>query len=68
MYAVRLERMRALEECRSLLAPLDHQGLLSGVEIVAAALTETLDDDELLAELEAGRTRPDEILCPRGPE
>ena len=68
MYAVRLERMRALEECRSLLAPLDHQGLLSGVEIVAAALTETLDDDELLAELEAGRTRPDEILWPRGPE
>ena len=30
LYAVRLDRLRALEECRSLLAPLDHQGLLSG--------------------------------------
>src|SRR4051794_14464004 len=26
LYAVRLDRLRALEECRSLLAPLDHQG------------------------------------------
>jgi hypothetical protein len=51
IYAVRLERMRALEECRSLLAPLDHQGLLSSAEIVAAASAETVDDDELLAEL-----------------
>ena len=30
LYAVRLDRLRALEECRSLLAPLDHQGLLVG--------------------------------------
>ncbi len=51
IYAVRLDRLRVLEECRSLLAPLDHQGLLSGAEIVAAASAETLDDDELLAEL-----------------
>ena len=41
LYAVRLDRLRALEECRSLLAPLDHQGLLSGKEIVAAASAET---------------------------
>ena len=52
LYAVRLDRLRALEECRSLLAPLDHQGLLAGAEIVAAAPAETIDDDELLAELE----------------
>ena len=52
LYAVRLDRLRALEECRSLLAPLDHQGLLSGTEIVAAASAETIDDDELLAELQ----------------
>src|SRR6266851_5160087 len=51
LYAVRLDRLRALEECRSLLAPLDHQGLLSGKEIVAAASAETPDDDELVAEL-----------------
>ena len=51
LYAVRLDRLRALEECRSLLAPLDHQGLLSGMEIVVEVSAETLDDDELLAEL-----------------
>jgi hypothetical protein len=51
LYAVRLDRLRALEECRSLLTPLDHQGLLSGKEIVTAASAETIDDDELLAEL-----------------
>ena len=32
LYAVRLDRLRALEECRSLLAPLDHQGLLAGAD------------------------------------
>jgi hypothetical protein len=51
LYAVRLDRMRALEERRSLLAPLDHQGLLSYTEIVAAASPEAIDDDKLLAEL-----------------
>ena len=52
LYAVRLDRLRALEECRSLLAPLDHQGLLAGAEIVTAAPVEEMDEDELLAELE----------------
>jgi len=51
LYAVRLDRLRALGECRSLLAPLDHQGLLSGAEIAVAATPEMVDDDELLAEL-----------------
>ena len=51
LYAVRLDRLRGLEECRSLLTPLDRQGLLAGVETAAAAPTETMDDDELLAEL-----------------
>lgn len=51
LYAVRLDRLRALEECRSLLAPLDHQRLLSGAEVVAVASAATLNDDELLAEL-----------------
>src|SRR5258708_31745094 len=32
--------------------PLDHQGLLSGAEIVAVASPGTIDDDELRAELE----------------
>ena len=52
LYAVRLDRLRALEECRSLLAPLDHQGLLAGAETAAAAPVESMDEDELLAELE----------------
>ncbi|KQP11343.1 hypothetical protein ASF28_10000 [Methylobacterium sp. Leaf99] len=52
LYAVRLDRLRALEDCRSLLAAFDHQGLLT--EALAAPVTsvETMDDDELLAELE----------------
>ena len=50
LYAVRLDRLRALEECRALLAPLDHQGLLSDAKI-AAAPTEAIDEDELMTEL-----------------
>jgi hypothetical protein len=52
LYAVRLDRMRALEECRVLLTPLDHQALLAEGKNAAAAPVETMDDDELLAELE----------------
>lgn len=51
LYAVRLGRLRTLEECRSLLGPLDRQGLLAGAEFIAAPV-ETMDEDELLAELE----------------
>src|SRR5262245_65468438 len=51
LYAVRLDRLRMLEECRSLLAPLDHQGLLAGAA-PATAPVESMDDNELLAELE----------------
>jgi hypothetical protein len=52
LYAVRLDRLRALEECRSLLAPFDHQGLLAGAESVVTAPEEEMSEDELLAELE----------------
>lgn len=51
LYAVRLDRIRALEECRTLLEPLDHQGLLTGASAPAAAETDEIDEDELLAEL-----------------
>lgn len=51
LYAVRLDRLRALEKCRSLLAPLDHQGLLAKATAPAAP-AESMDDEELLAELE----------------
>lgn len=52
LYAVRLDRLRQLEECRSLLAPLDHQGLITGAEAVAASPVDAMDDDALAAELE----------------
>jgi hypothetical protein len=52
LYAVRLDRLRALAVCRTLLAPLDYQRLLSGAETAQAAPVEEMDDDQLLAELE----------------
>jgi hypothetical protein len=51
LYAVRLDRIRELEECRALLAPLDHQGVLTGSKPSVQAPAEELDDDALLAEL-----------------
>lgn len=52
LYAVRLDRLRTLEECRSLLLPLDHQGLISATQLVAAVPADAMGEDELLAELE----------------
>ena len=52
LYAVRLDRLRGLEECRVLLQPLDHKGLLADSEAASSASAEDMDIDELLAELE----------------
>lgn len=60
LYAVRLDRLRATEECRSLLVPFDRQGLLSGERIVAATSKESIDEDELLTEL-TGQARDGDI-------
>lgn len=60
LYAVRLDRLRTLEECRSLLAPMDRQGLLAGAAATVAAPEESMSDDELLAELE-GAAGPSDI-------
>lgn len=49
LYAVRLDRLRALPDCRALLEPLDRQGLLAGAPPVAAP--EDIDVDALAAEL-----------------
>ena len=51
LYAVRLDRIRELQECRELAEPLDHQGLLTGSVSTSPADTDDLDDDALLAEL-----------------
>jgi len=52
LYAVRLERLCALEESEALLMPLDSQGLLTRVkaDLVPEALEE-IDDAEILAQL-----------------
>ena len=59
LYAVRLERLRALPDCRALLEPLDHRQLLSGaflaaepvaaynVDQLAAALSEASEADDI---------------------
>lgn len=51
LYAVRLDRIRELQECRELVVPLDDTGLLAGAEQVTTVAKEKLDDDALLAEL-----------------
>jgi hypothetical protein len=49
LYAVRLDRLRQLADCRALLEPLDHQGLLTSAGPGSVSAPEELDDDELLA-------------------
>jgi hypothetical protein len=52
LYALRLNCLREQEECRNLLASLDYQGLLNMAEIEPVDPLKSLDDDDLLAELE----------------
>ena len=63
LYAVRLDRLRALPECRELLEPLDHQGLLSG-EPGLLSTTEDPDIEDLAAEL-SGVTESNDITVLR---
>lgn len=57
LYAVRLDRLRALEDCRAIIAPLDHQGLLA----VSTSDADDIDDDQLLAQLGIDAAEPDDI-------
>jgi hypothetical protein len=50
LYAVRLDRLRALPDCRALLEPLDYQRLLSGASFVSEPVA-TYNVDQLAAEL-----------------
>jgi len=61
LYAVRLDRLRELNDCRAVIEPLDHQGLLAGVEPAPVSASEELDDDELLAELGVEAAAPADI-------
>ena len=64
LYAVRLDRLRALSDCRALLEPLDRQGLLAGAPTVVAPANESIDIDDLAAEL-AGVAGSDDITVLR---
>jgi T5orf172 domain len=61
LYAVRLDRIRELQDCRFLLASLDRQGLLDNSP--NAGFSEPADDEALLAELgiEAAAEGEDDI-------
>jgi hypothetical protein len=51
LYAVRLDRLRELADCRAVLEPLDRQRLLAGAAATPVTAADDLDDDALLAEL-----------------
>ena len=59
LYAVRLDRLRALTEARVLLAGMDPSGLLSAPPASVSAVQDDLDDEALLAKLEVDSS-PDE--------
>jgi len=52
LYAVRLDRIRAVEMSRTIVASIDHQGLLSDTHISKSDAVDTMNDDDLLSELE----------------
>lgn len=60
LYAVRLDRLRAQDDCRELLVGIDRHGLLAGTRDDAAPAGE-IDDDSLLAELGVEPTGEDDI-------
>jgi hypothetical protein len=59
LYAVRLDRLRDQADCRAILEPFDTQGLLNAAAQAAAGPDpEELDDDALLAALDADGSAP----------
>jgi hypothetical protein len=63
LYAVRLDRLRALPECRALLEPLDHQAVLNA-EQTATSVAEVPNLEDLAAEL-AGADEASDITVLR---
>ena len=53
LYAMRLDRLRRLEERLAILEPLDHQGLLGAARAQSSHDVDEIDEDELLTELSA---------------
>jgi hypothetical protein len=61
LYAVRLDRLRELQECRDLLVDLDKDGLLNATSADNRPIPEEVDDDLLLAELGISAPSEDDI-------
>ena len=59
LHAVRLDRIREQQECRALLVPLDHHGLLVERSEGDSPAPDSMDDDALLAELGVEAIAPD---------
>jgi len=52
IYAVRLDRIRSVEESRAILIPIDYQRLLAGDHVSESQAVDAIDDDALMAELQ----------------
>ncbi|MCI2809083.1 GIY-YIG nuclease family protein [Eoetvoesia caeni] len=61
LYAVRLDRLRALPEARDLLAAIDADGLLTNSTGTELSAIDTLDDESLLEELGVKAVAEDDI-------
>ena len=61
LYATRLDQIRRQEECLTVLAEFDRQGLLDSSFVEAEATLNGMDDDALLAELVVEVDTPDDI-------
>lgn len=59
LYAVRLGQIAKQDDCRALIADLDHQGLLGAIGDAAIPEMDDLDDEALLAELGVTDAAPD---------
>lgn len=59
LYATRLDRLRAQEDCRAILEPLDRQRLLDANAIAETDDPADMDTDALLAELEGSLGTPE---------
>lgn len=62
IYAVRLDRLRELNECRELLKRMDKHSLLDANSDASRAVPDALDDDALLAELGMGGNSLDDDI------
>lgn len=60
LYAVRLDRLRGLDECHALLADFDNAGLLTAID-EGLTQPDQLDDEALLAELGIAEPADDDI-------